>query len=129
MITAFEFLKNRVKKLSEEFKGVKFRYSFNKFTEDHIIEVPEDFYSNEDFEIVESNLILEFIEMYPYESVFFITDSNNIKVEQEALVFYCPVSFTSWGKIIHNEPDISFDIEESITKVESETVYNYQLAA
>jgi hypothetical protein len=82
-MTSIEFVKRRIDKLVSVFSDIKCRYEFDQYSNTHLIEIlPNSVYKiNTDYHQFETSIIDEFIELYPYESICFITDDSMLKIE------------------------------------------------
>ena len=131
MLQSFDFLKNKLELLSEKFQDVKFRYQFDEFNGDHIIEVtPDMVYANsKEYALAESALIKEFVSNFMYESILFISDKSVIKVAADAITYYKPRKISSWIGLLDLNNPIYFKSEEKACVKTEKEFYNYELAA
>ena len=90
IVQSFDFVKNKLELLSEKFQDVKFRYHYDEFYGDHIIEVtPDMVYANsKEYALAESGVINEFVREFMNESILFISDKSVIKVASDVITFY-----------------------------------------
>ena len=128
-MSAIEFIKLKLKKLSGKFQDARFRYQYDETTGDHLIEVtPNDIFSNsEEYAFAESEIIKEFVKIYQSESVIFFSDKSYIKLNEEGIIY----SPASWFKTLRKSRVSSFNMEEFLKEVvkEKEDEYTYRLAA
>ena len=128
-MSAIEFIKLRLKKLSGKFQDARFRYQYDETTGDHLIEVTPDviFSNSEEYAVAESKIIKEFVEIYQSESIIFFSDTSYIKLNEEGIIY----SPASWFKILRKSRVSSFNMEGFLNEVvkEKEDEYTYRLAA
>jgi hypothetical protein len=126
---SFDFLKTKLEQLSKRFQNVKFRYQYDEFESEHIIEVtPDRVYSgSKEYAIAESEVIKEFVNQFMYESVLFVSDKSVIKVTNDALVFFTPYEILSWSNSSNSIKQVFTNYENGC--VDNGNEYNYKLAA
>ena len=101
------FLQESFKSIIETISVLKIDYKFNNCYNEHLIRVyPEDEYKNNlHYKELEANLIFDFIDRFPNESLVFINDDEWLNIEKPDnsfkgdnfesmwLDFYCEDSF------------------------------------
>jgi len=130
---SFDFLKNKLDQLSKRFLDVKFRYQYDEYEGEHIIEVtPDRVYSNsKEYAIAESRVMKEFAKEYLSESILFVSDQSIIKVNDDAIEFYVPIKIASWINLLNeniNEIQPIYNYKNECINYEVEAL-NYKLAA
>lgn len=90
MITSKDYIKSRMESLVKEFKNIKTSYSFHELSGTHSIEIiPRDvYYIEEGISDWENNLILDFIDLYPQESLCVLTDDSIIPIQDVEFELY-----------------------------------------
>jgi len=83
-MNAIEFIKERIDRLVTRFTNIRCRYEHDLFSNTHLIEVlPAEVYNNdESYAEAEVDIISEFIELFPYESICFVTDDALTPIQE-----------------------------------------------
>lgn len=77
MMEAKLFLKDRLQELADKFENVTLSYFFDNSYSQHVVVVtPANMYSDDVFAKEQVNLELEFINNFPYESLYFVETGN-----------------------------------------------------
>ncbi len=84
-----EIIYNKLNDIVEIVPTIKIEYKYIGATNDHFIKVYpcNDFKSNEVYLEKETDVLLEFAENYPYESLVFLTENDNLDIEYPEKVF------------------------------------------
>lgn len=97
-----EYVISIIDSLVERFPNIKCSYEFDSFDNSHTVEVlPSIFFNSEDvdFKSFENNIYIEFFKLYPYEVIFFITNTYSYPVQNPIYVKegreYLPLSNTT----------------------------------
>lgn len=78
-----KFIKQRINQLAEQFPLISFTYGFDKVGTQHIIEIePDKEYKNEAYMLAEFDFVQDFITMFPYDEILFISNDPYIKIEK-----------------------------------------------
>jgi hypothetical protein len=89
-MTSVEFIKEELKKLHIRFSSSNIRYEFNVYNATHIIEItPLEFYNNETYMASELELEELFLNLYPKESILFVSTDSLNKVSKPIFEIYC----------------------------------------
>ena len=77
------FLKNKLQELVDKFENLKLSYFFDNSYSQHVIVVtPSNIYSDDVFAKEQVNLEIDFINNFPYESLYFV-EKENIEIASE----------------------------------------------
>jgi hypothetical protein len=78
-----EFIKNCICLITDRFPSVKVSYEFEKHSCTHFLEINPSsiFRNNEDYKNLQDEIFDEFIELFPYESICFISDDSIVGIE------------------------------------------------
>lgn len=89
------FVKNKLELLSKEIEGLKFRYEYQDFMRNHIVEItPLDVYeSDKNYRNLELLIESEFETKFPDEEILFVTEGSLIKISEENISFAGNQSF------------------------------------
>ena len=89
-MTAREFIEVKLGILIEKFPKIRVRYEFHEPSEAHYIEiVPNEIHSlDEDYILWESETWDEFVALFPFEGICFISDDAMVGVENAELTLY-----------------------------------------
>jgi len=83
MMEAKLFLKDKLQALADKFENVKLSYFFDCSYSQHVVAVgPSNVYSDEVFAKEQVDLEVDFINHFPYESLYFV-EKENIEVTSE----------------------------------------------
>lgn len=85
---SFSYLKEKLNRLIEAIPYIRVRYSFDPEFQNHIVEIkPSEVYRDDlTFAENESALCLDFSDKFPYDSIIFISEDEQVKVEHPDLV-------------------------------------------
>lgn len=112
------FIINSIKKISKEFSFLKFTYFSDEMSDAHFIEIsPNEYfeYFEENFVTQQNEIILSFIEKFPYESLAFIGEEDMFECE-------IPV-FILRGKTYNINVEITWignEVEELLNEYEAD---------
>lgn len=81
-MSASEFVIEKINAIVELFPFVSCRYQFDEFSQSHYIEViPKQYLEiSEDFTLFQCDVISEFMDEFPNESVTFITEGDLVEI-------------------------------------------------
>lgn len=84
-----EHIISKLQEMVKKIPSIKVLYKYDSESNDHLIEVlpKSEYLSNVEIEEVESQIVLDFIEKFPYESIIFLTDQDGISMENHNDVF------------------------------------------
>jgi len=79
---SIEYLKNELNKLVKEIPYIKCIYEYNEFDSTHIVKIAPQkiFEQNENYIELESKIVDEFINKYPFEGIVFIRENDIIDI-------------------------------------------------
>ncbi|HEY6913371.1 MAG TPA: hypothetical protein VI413_01755 [Paludibacter sp.] len=82
-MTAKEFVEEKLRFLISIFKGVHIKYKYLPGERSHLVEIiPAEFMQgNEDYFKEEAQIIEEFDQLFPDESIDFISNDSDIRIE------------------------------------------------
>lgn len=83
-MTSKDFIIRSINEIVSSFPYLNLRYEFDSFSKSHFIEVrPSSSYKNDYSYIqVEREITLRFFDLFPYESLTFISDESYFKIEK-----------------------------------------------
>ena len=86
-MTATDYIQDKLRSLISTFTDIQIRYEYKLSTKTHLIEViPADFMvENEDYFKEEAKITEEFEQLFPSESIFFISNDSSITIENPVL--------------------------------------------
>lgn len=86
-MTAKEFIEEKLKSLKSTFNDIHIRYEHDPVAKSHLVEIiPSVFMEgNEDYFKEEAKITDEFIQLFPSESIDFISDDSSIKIDNADL--------------------------------------------
>jgi hypothetical protein len=77
-----KFIQKRLKELFDKFNNIKIQYEYNANTATHIIEInPINFFKNENYIILEAELEEKFENLFPDQSIIFISENSLSKIK------------------------------------------------
>jgi hypothetical protein len=126
-MTSFEFLAIRLKEMALAIPGLSIKYEYDRFRQDHIIEVePLELYSEDSvYAIAETQLSLEFSKLFPLESIMFVSIGSLVQVENPDMEFIGQiVDYLVWSP-----PAPSFEPNYENSDYEYDLYPEYALAA
>jgi len=120
-MTSTEYIKNKLSQILSQFPEISCKYEFDAFSASHLIELKpsEIYFSNHSFKEKEIELLSEFIELYPFENITFITDDDLYKIESPIFEKQSQVSFNNVSKVKEQnywDQLINFDLENIYVK-------------
>jgi len=120
-MTSTEYIKNKLSQILSQFPEIGCKYEFDAFSASHLIELKpnEIYFSNHSFKEKEVELLSEFIELYPFENITFITDDDLYKIESPIFEKQSQVSFNNISQIQEQnywDQLINFDMENIYVK-------------
>lgn len=82
-----DFVEEKLRFLTSIFKDIRIKYKYMPQNRSHLVEViPADFMvGNEDYFKEEAQIIEEFDQLYPDESIDFISNDSDIRIENPDL--------------------------------------------
>lgn len=82
-----DFVEEKLRFLTSIFKGIHIKYKYIPGERSHLVEIiPADFMQgNEDYFKEEAQIIEEFDQLYPDESIDFISNDSDIRIENPDL--------------------------------------------
>lgn len=81
-MTAQEYIKNKIDKLSIDFSDLQCRYGFDEFSDTHLIEViPIDLFLSKSFKDIQKEIIFDFIEKFPNQTISFISEDSLVELD------------------------------------------------
>lgn len=84
-MTAIDYIKNKLNQLSESIKNIRLIYGYDRLSSIHVIEVsPKFIYDDSDYIHKEKEIIDEFMNLYPKESIAFIAEGDVPGIENES---------------------------------------------
>lgn len=117
-----EFILYRLNGIVEQFHGITFKYKFDEKELTHIIQVePLEEFSNNSYMETESDLVFDFNNQYPDETILFVSSESIITVENPDEVIKFKILFD------YSVDNMAFNYE-SLLKAIYEDHY-YALAA
>ncbi|HET6556373.1 MAG TPA: hypothetical protein VFG54_03605 [Prolixibacteraceae bacterium] len=86
-MTAKDYIEEKLRSLKSTFTDIQIRYEHNPVAKSHLVEIiPSDFMvGNEDYFKEEAKITDEFNQLFPSESIDFISDDSSIKIEDADL--------------------------------------------
>jgi len=87
-MTSKEYIEEKLRYLISTFNHIQIKYEYIPGTQSHLIEIiPAEFMvANEDYMKEEAIIIEEFDQLFPTETIHFISDDSDIKIEHPELV-------------------------------------------
>lgn len=81
-MTAKEFVIENAKVITERFPITSCRYQIDEFEQSHYIEVlpKQIFESSDDFALFQCDVISEFMDEFPNQSIIFITEGDLVEI-------------------------------------------------
>lgn len=100
-----EFLKNKLSELAIMFPGVAIVYAYNNLAETHIVELtPQlEYYHNTALDEAWFNISTDFLTLFPFESVSFVSDDS---------------------KLINTLPELEYNVVMATTRAMDNTFYS-----
>ncbi len=81
-LSSINFIKENLNEIVNNFPYVKCSYGIDEFDETHIIKVtPKEYFELDEFLIFQKKIIDNFIKFFPEQGVFFISDNDDIDIE------------------------------------------------
>lgn len=100
MTESVNYAQRLLRKLSEKFTGMSFRYGYNYLTEQHIIEVsPKELYFDRAYGEAEGRMMFEFLKKFPQEDIYFTIKDKYTDIGEEICLITSPVTFQEQRKI------------------------------
>jgi hypothetical protein len=86
-MTSKDFVEEKLRFLTSIFKGIRIKYKYIEKNKSHLVEViPADFMQgNEDYFKEEAQIMEEFEQLFPDESIDFISNDSDIRIEDADL--------------------------------------------
>jgi hypothetical protein len=86
-MTAQNFVEEKLRSLKANFTDIQIRYEYIPETKSHLVKIiPSDFMQgHEDYFKEEARIVDEFEQLFPSESIDFISDDSSIKIEDADL--------------------------------------------
>jgi hypothetical protein len=86
-MTAKGFVEEKLRFLTSIFKGIQIKYKYLPGEKSHLVEIiPADFMQgNEDYFKEEAQIMEEFEQLFPDESIDFISNDSDIRIENADL--------------------------------------------
>jgi hypothetical protein len=82
------FILKKIKDLANAIPQLTFRYEYDQCSDSHFVEVSpiNEFQSNEKYIILEKEISLEFINLFPFDILTFISEEDGIVLESPILI-------------------------------------------
>lgn len=135
MMEAKLFLKDKLQKLADRFENVKLSYFFDNSYLQHVIVVaPSNIYSDDFFAKEQVSLEIDFINNFPYESLYFVEKENIEIVSQfefecssshEAHLIFNQLSESFLSELLFNIPAITINSSGSYSKINNQLSENF----
>lgn len=117
-----EFLEAKLMKLVTDFKNILCRYEFHSQSDAHYVEVnPSEQYNNDEIRLVLAEIMYDFYDVYPNESLVFITEADSISLDSPDLVIKGIEYYTKWNCFTITDDYLDF--------IQTAGENNYALAA
>jgi len=102
------FILKKIKDLANAIPQLTIRYEYDQSCDSHFVEVSpiNEFESNEKYIILEKEISLEFINLFPFDILTFISEKDGIVLE-------CPIIIKAKSK--SKEINKKFDLEDIIS--------------
>lgn len=86
-MTAKEYIEEKLRLLKSTFTDIQIRYEHDPVAKSHLVEIiPSDFMEgNEDYFKEEAKIVDEFNQLFPSDSIDFISDDSSIKLDNADL--------------------------------------------
>lgn len=86
-MTAKTYIEEKLRSLRSTFPGIQIRYEHDPVAKRHLVEIiPSEFMEgNEDYFKEEAKITDEFIQLFPSESIDFISDDSSIRIDDADL--------------------------------------------
>lgn len=123
---SIEYVKTIINNLVEVFPSIKCSYEVDKFDNSHTIEIlPSIFFDRDnDFKKAESNIYEDFFRLYPYEVLYFITNTSVLPI-QNPIYVKKGVEYASISKITTSNTNEAFNISSEKLNIYSD--YNLKI--
>src|ERR1017187_910952 len=75
-----EYIKLKLQDLAAKFPMVEIVYAYNKYAETHIVQLTpqKEYYNNIELDKAWFNISIDFLQLYPQESLSFVSDDANL---------------------------------------------------
>ena len=129
MINPIQFLENRLQQLTQKFVKIRCAYEFHNPSDAHYVEItPEAEFNKDVFQLDVADILVGFYEMFPGESLVFLTDSDRININPQYIATGCGYN-KNWNCLLLQKVD-NYKVEPIIVTGEEDAVdYSYALAA
>ena len=124
-----DYIIDRINDLVSAFPCFKVSYQIDNYSNSNYIKVipKEDFESNLEYQKFETELIIDFIEKYPFDEIVFVTDDSLIDIEEP--IYEIEGSLFSQNNLDWNSDfwsnEIELDFNLTLSKSVKEIVGNY----
>lgn len=87
IMTAKEFIEEKLRSLKSTFADIQIRYEHNPVAKSHLVEIIPSYFKegNEDYFKEEAKIVDEFNQLFPSDSLDFISKDSSIKIEDADL--------------------------------------------
>ena len=74
------FIKSKLQALAADFPAFEMLYACNEFAEAHIVQLTpqKKYYTNEKLDTAWMNIQEEFMQLFPYQNIGFVSDDSNL---------------------------------------------------
>ncbi len=129
MINPIQFLENKLQKLTQKFVKIKCAYEFHNPSDAHYVEViPELEFNREMLQLEVADILIDFYEQFPGESLVFLTDSDGINIHPQYVVTGCGFN-KNWNCLMLNKI-VNYEVEQIVVSDQDESYdFSYALAA
>ncbi|WP_333696548.1 hypothetical protein [Flavobacterium sp.] len=124
-----DYIIEKINDLVSVFPSLKVSYQIDNYSNSNYIKVipKKDFESNLEYQKFETELIIEFIEKYPFDEIVFVTDDCLIDIDKpiyeiEGSLFI--QNYLEWNSDLWSN-EIELDFNLTLTKSVEEIVGNY----
>lgn len=86
-MTAKDYIEEKLKELKSTFTDIQIRYGYDPDTGSHLVKIAPSYFreGNEDYFKEEAKIVDEFNQLFPSESIDFISEDSSIKIENTDL--------------------------------------------
>lgn len=86
-MTAKEYIEEKLQMLKSTFEDIEIRYEHDPVTKSHLVEIIPSYFKegNEDYFKEEAKIVDEFNQLFPSDSLDFISKDSSIKIENADL--------------------------------------------
>lgn len=86
-MTAKDYIEEKLMELKSTFADIQLRYGYDPATRSHLVKIVPSYFreGNEDYFKEEAKIVDEFNQLFPSESIDFISEDSSIKIKNADL--------------------------------------------